>query len=276
MTRLLYDPTYRPLTMLFDIDGRISTMGGRSHTLWCLGYPEAALRDANVSLAEARDLGHVGILFLALGSALLTHFLCGNYATTEALADELFTLADEQESLMWKSVGRGYRGYSFGANGRASEAVQLITAWLAVTRSSGSTHFTPLGLSLLGKAYAELGRHQDAWRAVNEAKEVIEKTGETLFEAHVYGIEGEIELKSPQPDVAKAEAQLERALAVARQQQAKSWELRAAMSLARLWRDQGKRDEARDLLGPIYRWFTEGFDTLDLKQADALLQELGG
>jgi predicted ATPase len=87
-------------------------------------------------------------------------------------------------------------------------------------------------------------------------------------------VAGEIALKSPEPDVAKAEACFERALAVARQQHAKSWELRAAMSLARLWREQGRRDEGRDLLAPIYDWFTEGFDTLDLKQAKALLDDL--
>ena len=103
----------------------------------------------------------------------------------------------------------------------------------------------------------------------------IETTEETVVEAEVNRIAGEIALKSPEPDAAKAEAYFERALAVARQQQAKSWELRAAMSMARLWRDQGKRDEARELLAPVYGWFTEGFDTRDLKEAKALLDELG-
>ena len=103
---------------------------------------------------------------------------------------------------------------------------------------------------------------------------VIETTKETWFEAEVHRMAGEIALMSPEPDAAKAEAYFERALAVARQQEAKSWELRASMSMARLWRDQGKRDEARDLLAPVYGWFTEGFDTLDLKEAKALLDEL--
>jgi predicted ATPase len=103
---------------------------------------------------------------------------------------------------------------------------------------------------------------------------VIERTKETWFEADVYRIAGEVVLKSPQPDVARAEAFFERALSVARVQQAKSWELRAAMSLARLWRDQGKVREARELLAPVYGWFTEGFDTRDLKEAKALLEDL--
>ena len=102
----------------------------------------------------------------------------------------------------------------------------------------------------------------------------IQTTGERWFEAEVNRIAGEIALKSPKPDTAKAEAYFDRALAVAREQQAKSLELRAAMSMARLWRDQGKRDEARDLLAPVYGWFTEGFDTLDLKEAKALLEQL--
>ena len=110
--------------------------------------------------------------------------------------------------------------------------------------------------------------------AIDEAKTVIEVTKETWFEADVHRIAGEIALMSSKPDAAKAEAYFERALAVARQQQAKSWELRAAMSLARLWREQGKVQQARELLAPVYGWFTEGFDTRDLKEAKALLEEL--
>jgi predicted ATPase len=109
---------------------------------------------------------------------------------------------------------------------------------------------------------------------MGEAMTAVETTGEKLWEAEVYRTAGDIALLSPEPDAAKAEGYFERALSIARQQQAKSWELRAAMSTARLWRDQGKRDEARDLLAPVYGWFTEGFDTLDLKEAKALLDEL--
>ena len=111
-------------------------------------------------------------------------------------------------------------------------------------------------------------------RCIEEAKEVIERTKETWFESDVHRIAGEITLKSPQADAAKAETHFARALSVARQQQAKSWELRAAMSLARLWRDQGKVQQAYDLLAPVYGWFTEGFDTRDLKEAKALLEQL--
>ena len=120
----------------------------------------------------------------------------------------------------------------------------------------------------------ELGQFDDAWRCIGEAMTAVETTKEKWCEADIHRMAGEIALKSPEPDAARAQAYFERALAVARQQQAKSWELRAAMSMARLLGDQGKRDAARELLAPVYGWFTEGFDTLDLKQAKALLDEL--
>jgi predicted ATPase len=126
----------------------------------------------------------------------------------------------------------------------------------------------------LAIAYAELGLPDDARRYIDDAIDKVEKSKEKWCEAEVHRVAGDIALKSPQPDAAKAEKYFELALAVARAQQSKSWELRAAMSMARLWRDQGKRDEARDLLAPVYGWFTEGFDTRDLKEAKALLDEL--
>jgi predicted ATPase len=132
----------------------------------------------------------------------------------------------------------------------------------------------PWFLSLLAGAYAGLSQFDDAWRCIDEAITVVQTTKEKWCEAEVHRVAGEIALLSQEPDTAKAEAYLERALAVARKQQAKSWELRAAMSMARLWRDQGKRDGARELLAPVYGWFTEGFDTRDLKEAKALLEEL--
>ena len=129
-------------------------------------------------------------------------------------------------------------------------------------------------LSYLANAHAQLGQIDDAWRCIGEAISTIEATKERLFEVEANRIAGEIALMSPEPDAAKAEVYFERALAIARQQQAKSWELRAAMSMARLWRNQGRVQQARQLLAPVYGWFTERFDTRDLKEAKALLAEL--
>ena len=120
----------------------------------------------------------------------------------------------------------------------------------------------------------KLGKFEDAWRCIGEAMTAVEATKERWFEAEVHRVAGEIALKSPKPDAAEAQAYFERALEVARQQQAKSLELRAATSMARLWRDQGKRQAAHDFLAPIHGWFTEGFNTLDLKEARALLDDL--
>jgi predicted ATPase len=126
----------------------------------------------------------------------------------------------------------------------------------------------------LAKAYADLGQSDDAWRSIREAIVLAERTKERWWEAEVNRNAGEIVLRSPEQSAAKAEAYFQRALDVARKQQAKSWELRAAMSIARLWRDQGKGDEARELLAQVYGWFAEGFDTSDLKEAKALLDDL--
>jgi predicted ATPase len=131
-----------------------------------------------------------------------------------------------------------------------------------------------LFLPHLARAQAELGQFEEAWRCIGEAMTEAETTKQTWCEAEIHRTAGEIELMSGAPDAEKAEAYFERAITTARKQQAKSWELRAATSMARLWRDRGKRDQAHDLLAPIYGWFSEGFDTLDLKEAKALLDEL--
>ena len=131
-----------------------------------------------------------------------------------------------------------------------------------------------LYLSYLARAYADLGQFDEAWRCTGEAMTAVETTGERWWEAEVYRVAGEIALTSPERDTVKAQAYFERALVVARAQQAKSWELRAAMSMARLWRDHGKPQQARELLAPVYAWFAEGFDTPDLMEGKALLEEL--
>jgi predicted ATPase len=176
--------------------------------------------------------------------------------------------------VLWKAIGVVLQGYLLAATGNARDGVQKITSGIAAIQSTGATMFLPLYLSYLTRAHASLGRFEDARRFIEQATKMIETSGERSCEADVLRTAGEITLISPAGDTATAEAYFERSLAVARAQQAKSWELRAAMSMARLWRDQGKRDEARDLLAPVYGWFTEGFDTLDLKQAKTLLDEL--
>jgi predicted ATPase len=273
----LYDPAeHRPLATRFGQDARVSALFIRSLGLWLLGYPEAALADSDQALSDARRIGQAASLMWALGHAPLTQIHCGNYAAANAQSDEVVPLADEKGTLFWKAFGMMNQGCVLALTGKASDAVHLITVGITAFRSTGGTLWVPLYSSYLASAYAELGKIDDAWRCIGEAMTAVETTKERWCDAEVNRIGGEIALKSPEPDAAKAEAYFERALAVARKQQAKSWELRAAMSMARLWREQGKRDEARHLLAPIYGWFTEGFDTLDLKEAKALLGELHG
>ena len=270
----LYDPTEH-LATRFGEDPRVVSLYWRSKALWLLGYPEAALVDIDQALKDAREIGHAASLLWALtASFFFVDSYCGNYTTANARVDELLALAEEKDAAHSKAFGMLGRGWLLGLTGRAADAVQMITSGIAAWRSTGATLYLPSWLSYLAATHSELGQLDEAWRCIGEAMSTIETTKERWFEAEVNRIAGEIALKSPEPDAAKAEAYFERALAVARQQQAKSWELRAAMSMARLWRDQGKRDEARDLLAPVYGWFTEGFDTLDLKEAKALLEEL--
>ena len=271
----LYDPAeHRPLATRFAVDSGVANLGFRSQALWVLGYPEAALTDAQHALKDAREIGQAATLMYVLALASFTHIQCGNYTIANALVDEVVALADEKGTLIWKAFGMMNQGCVLALNCQASDAVHMLTSGLTAARSTGTTVFVPLWLSYLASAYTELGQFDDAWRCIGEAATAVETTKERLWEAEVHRIAGEIARMSPEPDAAKAEAYFERALAVARGQQAKSWELRAAMSMARLWRDQGKRDAARDLLAPVYGWFTEGLDTLDLKEAKRLLDEL--
>ena len=243
--------------------------------MWILGHPDAALADAEHALKDAREIGQAATLMYALfHTAYFAYFHCRNYAATNALLHELIALADEKGAAFWKAGGEMLQGCVLAFTGKPSDAVHTITTGLGAWRSTGATLFIPEHLSCLARALAELGQLDDAWRCVGEAMTAMETTKERWCEAEVNRIAGEIALMSPEPDAAKAEAYFERALTVARQQQAKSWELRAAMSLARLWRDQGKVQQARELLAPVYGWFTEGFDTRDLKEAKALLEEL--
>jgi predicted ATPase len=260
----LYDPAeHRPLATLFSQNVGVAILSYRSLALWFLGYPDAAVVDTDRALKDAREIGQAATLMMALFHAPLPHMYRGDYATAQAFINQLVTLADEKDAAAWRAGGILLRGWVLALTGKASDAVNMLVSGISAWRSTGSTAFIPLFLSHLASAYSDLDQFDDAWRYVGEAETVMENTKERWFEAEVNRATGEIALKSPQLGTAKAEAYFERALSVARKQQAKSWELRAAMSMARLWRDQGKRDEACDLLAPVYGWFTEGFDTLD-------------
>jgi predicted ATPase len=271
----IYDPTeHRPITTHSGRDVGVTLLSYRSACVWQLGYPAAARNDAERAVKNAREMGQAITLMYALHFAVIADIFCGNYAAANAQVDEQIALADERGAPYWKAQGAAMRGEIFALTGKASDAVPAITSGITSLRSIGASLYEPRHLWQLAMAYAELGQPDDARRCIDDAIDKVERSKGKWCEAEVHRIAGEIALKSPAPDTERAKKYFDRALAVARQQQTKSWELRAAMSMARLWRDQGKRDAARDLLAPVYGWFTEGFDTLDLKEAKALLEEL--
>jgi predicted ATPase len=270
-----YDPaTHRALATRFGQDVGAVILSLRAFALWLLGYPDHARADIEGALSNARELGHAATSMYALCNAASLHIELGSYQEANSFANEVAVLAEQTDAPFWKAVGVGHRGCIFSLTGNFSVAVDLISSAVTVWRSTGATIWMPMYLPHLAKAYAGSAQFNDAWRCIREADTLIEATKERYWEAEVQRTAGEIALKSPEPDAAKAERHFQRALAVARQQLAKSWELRAAMSMARLWRDQGKREAARELLAPVYGWFTEGFETRDLKEAKALLEEL--
>jgi predicted ATPase len=271
-TVAVYDPAeHRQLATRFGQDVRVSALCYRALGLWMLGFPEAALADTKRALKDAREIGQAATSMFMLSLTSFTHIFYGDYAAANALAEELISSADEKGALYWKAQGMSHQGCVLTLTGEAAAAVQMISFGTAAWRSTGATLWTPLWLSYLAKAYADLEKFDDAWRCVGEAKTAVATTKERWYEAELYRMAGEIALKPKMLDAKKAQANFDRALTIARVQQAKSWELRAAMSLARLWRDQDRPTDAHDLLAPIYARFTEGFDSLDLRDAKALL-----
>jgi predicted ATPase len=256
-------------------DSKVVMLGFRAIALWLLGNPEAALANAEHALSRAREITPVGTLMHTLSWVILIQILCGDYVTASRLVNELVTLADDKGTSFWKAWGMMNKGLLLALTGKVLDGIHASSSGIAAWQSTGATMCLPYYSSCLAMNHAKIGHFEDARRLIREAMRTIEETNERWFEAEIYRMAGEIELKSPNLGGAKPEVYFARALSAARAQQAKSFELRTAMSMARLWSEQARRAEARNLLAPTYGWFTEGFDTLDLKEAKALLAQLG-
>lgn len=271
----LYRPAeHRRLMTRFGQDLRVTCLAFRSMALWLLGYPKAALQDADRALMEARQIDHAATLMFTLNFPIIVNTYCGNYEAANEHIKELVILAEQKAAPFRKAEGVLRRGYILTLTGEARAAVEMVATGIELWRSAGSTIFTPEQEFMLAIAHADAGHFDDAWRCIGEAMTAMPATGERWCEAEAHRVAGEIALKSPQRDEAKAQAYFEHSLTLARAQHARAWELRAATSLAQLLSDQGKRQSAHDLLAPVYEWFTEGFDTSDLRKAKALLCEL--
>ena len=192
----------------------------------------------------------------------------------EEQAEALITLGTEQGFPFWLALGTIYQGWALADGGQVEAGIARVREGLAAYWATGAQHRSPYLLALAAEAHGKAGETRQALDVVAAALERVEKTGERWFEAELHRLKGEVLRALPERDQAEAEACFRRAIEVARGQSARLWELRAATSLARLWHDQGRRAEARDLLAPVYGWFTEGFDTPDLRDARALRDEL--
>lgn len=243
--------------------------------LWLLGYPDQALQKNHDAVGLAQELSHPFSLVIALHGLAEIHQHRGEPRFTQERAEAMIAVCTEHDfSPEYLAVATIRRGWAVAAKGRPEEGIADVQQGLTALRATGAKRSRPYYLAVLAEVYGQTGQADQGLNALAEALELIEKTDERWWESEVHRLKGELLLSHPAQDTVVAEECFYRAITVAKRQSAKSLELRAAMSLARLWRDQSRAAEARDLLAPVYGWFTEGFDTADLKEAKALLDEL--
>ena len=240
--------------------------------LFCLGYPEQAVARSDAAMAEARRLAHPPSSAVSLANGIVLLWLVGDDALLNERAEELVAVATEQGFPGWHAVGTTFRGWGEVKTGDVAQGLFMLRSGSDTIRATGAELAVPYSLALLAEAYEIAGQATDAIIQLDDALKIVERTGGRWFAAKLHGDKGRLLLG--QGDFEAAEELYQRALSVAREQQAKIWELRAAVSLARLRRDQGRRAEARGLLAPVFGWFTEGFDTPDLMEAKLLLEGL--
>jgi DNA-binding winged helix-turn-helix (wHTH) protein/tetratricopeptide (TPR) repeat protein len=287
-----YDPQkHRSLAFLYGHDPKMICLSVVAHTLWVLGYPEQALKRMDEGLALAQDLSlpynRVGALLHA--AQLYQHLREGQLA--QARAEGAIALSTEQGFGLVLALGKVWRGWALAEQGQGEEGASQIRQGLDACWALGSGLWRPHHLVMLAEAYGKTGKTEEGLSVLTEALAIVDKNGERPYEAELYRLKGQLTLQefqvpgskfqgqeSPKSEVRSPESEVEecflRAIEIARQQQAKSLELRATMSLARLWQSQGKTKRAHKMLVEIYGWFTEGFDTKDLQEAKALLDGL--
>jgi class 3 adenylate cyclase/DNA-binding winged helix-turn-helix (wHTH) protein/predicted ATPase len=270
----LYDPQqHRSYTLLYGQDPGATALLHAAWALWYLGYPDQALQRSQQSVTLAQELSHPFSLAWALDDAAKIYQFRREAQRTHERAEALMTLATEQRFAFWVVSATVLRGWALAEQGQGAEGIAQIRQGLAAWQAMGETLYQPHGHTLLAEIYGNVGQTEAGLAMLAEVLADVHNTGLCYCEAELYRLKGV--LLQAVGGSGEAEACFHQALDVARRQQAKSWELRAATSLARLWQQQGKRAEAYRLLAPTYGWFTEGFDTADLQEAKALLEELG-
>ena len=274
----LYDPrAHRSLAFLYGDDPRVACLHFKAWCLWYQGYPDQARQCIDETVAVGRELGHPQVLAFALCGAAVVAHLHRDWRLTRQHAEAAMELCREQGLPFYHALGRVLRGWTLAEQGRAAEGIAEMREGLRAYRSTEARWMEPYLLALLAEAYGNAVQPQEGLRVMAEALDVIRETQECAWEAELYRIEGALLLNSGAPHARpEPEECFRRAIDTARRQEARSWELRAAMSLGRLWQGQGKREAARQLLTQVHGWFTEGFDTGDLHDANAMLRELEG
>jgi len=269
-----YEPQqhHRSLVFLRGSDAGLSALAYDACCLWCLGYPDQALSRSREALALARELGHpMSLAEVLYFAGCLFNKMRRDAQALEGSSEELMPLSNEKVPA-WSGGGTTRRGEALAMLGQVQEGIAQMREGMAALQSVGVRCYLPGILCSLAEAQAKAGQPEEGLTTLAEALALVEETNEHYWEAELYRLKGELLLM--QGDDAEAEASFYKAVEVARRQSAKSWELRATVSLCRLWRKQGRVDEARQMLAEIYNWFTEGFDTPDLQEARALLEEL--
>ena len=269
----LYAPQqHRAAAFLYGDDSGVVCHSFAALTLWKLGYPDQGLARSQEAVTLAQQCAHPLSLSFALTFTAVFHQYRREVRATQERAEATSVLAMEQGFPLWVAVGSVLRGWALAQQGEAQEGIEQMHQGLRAHRGTGAALLRPYFLGLLAEAYGTLGEPEAGLTALAEALTLAETTGERWYESECYLLKGELLLQQSSSHQTEAESCFHQAIAVAQNQQAKSRELRAATSLARLWQQQGKCAEARELLAPIYGWFTEGFDTADLQEAKALLE----
>jgi predicted ATPase len=269
----LGDPVHRAACAAFvEQDPHVTNLAHLAIALIYLGYIDLGRARMNEALSEARGLRHAHTLAWVLNFTCEAAWALNLPREAYRSADEILALSNEHGFPFWLAWGSLYRGWSMAALGNASEGLAVLTKGLSIHRAAGAEVSTPQALMLLDEAYAQLEQPVERLNCLAEAGQIIERTQERYNETELHRLRGD--LLNTTGDQAAAEQSYHQAVEVAKRQRTKLWELRAATSLARLWREQGKRTEAHDLLAPIYGWFTEGFGTRVLKDAKSLLDQL--
>jgi predicted ATPase len=281
----LYDPAeHRVMASLYGDDPGVTCHSFAGMCLWFLGYPDQALTNVQRALAVAKETGSPYCETFALDFVTWVHVLRRDEQAAHASVDALMRIAPEQGFQFLLADSRVLHGWILAAQGKAAEGLEQVQAAIADYEATGAVMSGPAHGMLLATVYGKAGDSEKALAALAAAEAEMNRTGERTYEAEVHRLRGEVALRKLQRSgrnkrttdaSAEAEACFRQAIEVARRQRAKSLELRAALCLARVWKQQNKRRQTRDMLGEIYAWFTEGFETTDLRDARALLAALG-